>query len=89
MSDVQKNWNRWIDDHCQEFICSCCNQTRYRHQVKEVTPALREIVARRELPKDSLRGVHSVDTRKWISLTSVKHLTKSKTPPPPIVPAMY
>ena len=79
--DVATTWFKSINDHCLEFICTCCDQIYYRHTMQSVTDRLRSAVESTESIHGSLTGVLSVDGKEWISKNCASFLLKKKIPP--------
>ena len=79
--DVATTWFKSINDHCLEFICTCCDQIHYRHTMQSITDRLRTIVKSTERIHGALTGVLSVDGKEWICKNCASFLLKRKIPP--------
>ena len=76
---VTRNWQKLINDFCQEFICTTCNQRFYRDQVSDFTPSVESKAA--DIEEFTFRTIVSVEERVWICATCKRYIHRGRIPP--------
>ena len=74
-------WAKWIDDFCLQFVCVCCRQLRYRHQVTVLDEVLKSKLLENGLLKNTLTGHTSVNGEEYTCNHCFSYLKKLHVPP--------